>query len=113
MSNVAEGKGTLDISKARETYVKFMTTPGTHNDTYCGTCHRMFFKNREDGKPLDKCPDNDAHNVDTIDALAALPPVILGASASEGAEMEKRVNAGVRLFREPTTVTTYAQVLHT
>ena len=26
-------------------YVKFMTTPGSHNDTYASTCHRMFFAN--------------------------------------------------------------------
>ncbi|KAK6194790.1 hypothetical protein SNE40_000347 [Patella caerulea] len=27
-----------------EDYVKFMTTPGTHNDTYCESFHRSFFK---------------------------------------------------------------------
>lgn len=26
-------------------YVAFMTTPGTHNDTYAATAHRMFFAN--------------------------------------------------------------------
>ena len=25
-------------------YVKFMTTPGTHNDTYAESAHRDFFK---------------------------------------------------------------------
>ena len=60
----------------RERYIKLMTTPGSHNDTYAGTCHRMFFANRENGKPLDECPDNDHHNVDTIDGLVNLPPVV-------------------------------------
>ena len=27
-----------------EDYVKFMTTPGTHNDTYAESFHRSFFK---------------------------------------------------------------------
>ena len=26
-------------------YIKFLTTPDTHNDVYCGTSHRMFFAN--------------------------------------------------------------------
>ena len=28
-----------------EDYIKFLTTPDTHNDVYCGTSHRMFFAN--------------------------------------------------------------------
>ena len=36
----------------------------------------MFFANRANGKALDECPDNDQHNVDTIDGLVNLPPVI-------------------------------------
>ena len=117
-------------------YVKFMTTPGSHNDTYAGTCHRMFFANwkagvprpltpalplqpafaacrcgaphpsqhtlpfrevrlapsspfccsSEDrhisfaGLPPQDCPDNDGHNVDTIDGLVGLIPVIVAAA---------------------------------
>ena len=33
----------------------------------------MFFANREKGLPLAECPDNDGHNVDTIDALVPNP----------------------------------------
>ena len=29
----------------RDEYVKFMTTLGSHNDTYAGSCHRTFFGN--------------------------------------------------------------------
>jgi hypothetical protein len=50
----------------RDKYVTFMTTPGTHNDAYASTCHRMFFANREQGLALDECPDNDHHNVDSM-----------------------------------------------
>jgi ADP-ribosyl-[dinitrogen reductase] hydrolase len=34
----------LNIDDFRSKYITFMTTPGSHNDTYAGTCHRMFFK---------------------------------------------------------------------
>ena len=36
-----------------EDYVKFMTTPGSHNDTYCESFHRSFFKDwvLEDKQP--------------------------------------------------------------
>lgn len=54
-----------------------MTTPGTHNDSYAATAHRMFFKNHSAGLEPSKCPDNDHHNVDAIDALTISVPVIL------------------------------------
>merc|ERR1711879_527382 len=57
-------------------YINFMTTPDTHNDTYASTCHRMFFKNWKAGVHPEKCPDNDNHNVDTMDGLV-LPMVVL------------------------------------
>ena len=41
----------------RERYITLMTTPDSHNDTYAGTCHRLFFANRANGLPLDECPD--------------------------------------------------------
>lgn len=66
-------------------YISFLTTKGTHNDTYCGTAHRMFFANRELGKSLDACPDNDGHNVDTADALVAAVPAMLYAKSDEEA----------------------------
>lgn len=40
--SLAEGKSIKDF---REIYVKFMTTPGSHNDTYAASAHRMFFAN--------------------------------------------------------------------
>ena len=36
-----------------EDYVKFMTTPGSHNDTYCESFHRAFFRDwvKEEKRP--------------------------------------------------------------
>ena len=57
-----------------------MTTPGSHNDAYASTCHRMFFSNLTVRKlPPQQCPDNDRHNVDTIDGVL---PVVATALAT-------------------------------
>jgi ADP-ribosylglycohydrolase len=92
-------------------YIDFMTTPGTHNDTYCGTCHRMFFANREAGKPLADCPDNDGHNVDSADALvAAVPAMLFSNSDNEAAE---NVETVISFTRNSPTAIQYAQTFAT
>lgn len=75
LRSLAATDGTLDVDHFRQSYVTFMTTPGSHNDTYASTCHRMFFANWHYKKrdPMD-CPDNDKHNVDTVDGLV-LPTI--------------------------------------
>lgn len=82
MRTIVEHDGQFDADAFREAYMKFMTTPGSHNDTYASTCHRMFFFNRffKDFPPKD-CPDNDGHNVDTVDGLI-LPTIAALATAS-------------------------------
>ena len=37
--------GVYKADNFREAYMQFMQTPGSHNDTYAATAHRMFFKN--------------------------------------------------------------------
>merc|ERR1711865_1321569 len=76
-NSITANQGTFSPSSLQDRYVKFMTTPGTHNDCYAGTCHRMFFHNRERGIALAECPDNDNHNVDTQDGLTMTIPVAL------------------------------------
>jgi ADP-ribosyl-[dinitrogen reductase] hydrolase len=75
LQSLATNGGRFDAEHFRSAYVSFMTTPGSHNDTYASTCHRMFFANWYYRKlpPVD-CPDNDRHNVDTIDGLV-LPTI--------------------------------------
>ncbi len=53
---------TLDVEKYLDDYIDFMTTEGSHNDTYAGTAHRMFFANYVHGKAKRSCADNDGHN---------------------------------------------------
>ena len=75
MKSIVANDGHFDEEHFRQAYIDFMTTEGSHNDTYASTCHRMFFANMifNQRDPKD-CPDNDGHNVDTIDGLV-LPTV--------------------------------------
>ena len=75
MKSIVATNGKFNEEHFRKSYVDFMTTKGSHNDTYASTCHRMFFANMVFHKKDPKdCPDNDGHNVDTIDGLV-LPTV--------------------------------------
>ena len=92
-------------------YIEFMTTPGTHNDTYCGTCHRMFFANREAGKPIEKCPDNDGHNVDSADALVAAVPAML--FSHDDAQAAKDIETVISFTRNSPTAIQYGKTFST
>ena len=83
LRTVASSKA-VDADAFRNEYVQFMQTPGSHNDSYASTAHRMFFANLfHKQKPVKDCPDNDAHNVDTIDGLV-LPSVAAACAAYKG-----------------------------
>jgi ADP-ribosylglycohydrolase len=85
MKSIVRNHGTFNADSFRKDYIAFMTTPGSHNDTYASTCHRMFFANWFYKKlPPEQCPDDDGHNVDTIDGLV-LPTI--AALAAETEEM--------------------------
>ena len=75
MKSITANDGRFDQDHFRKAYVDFMTAEHSHNDTYASTCHRMFFANLIFNKrdPRD-CPDNDGHNVDTVDGLV-LPTI--------------------------------------
>lgn len=78
MRHIASAAGTIEPSRLLDDYVSFMTTPGSHNDAYIGTAHRMFFRNLVvGGKRPSECADDDGHNVAAIDALTWISPTIL------------------------------------
>jgi hypothetical protein len=43
MESITASGGQLNSADIIDRYVTLITTPGSHNDTYAGTCHRMFF----------------------------------------------------------------------
>ncbi len=58
-----------------QNYVKFMTTPGTHNDTYAESYHRDFFENYVQGKSLQECAGPEKHDTPSAGGLVTIPPV--------------------------------------
>ena len=119
-SMVKQG-GYFDRDQYLDSYVEFMTTKGSHNDVYAGTCHRMFFANWAQGKDPKKCADNDGHNVDTIDGLVPVIPIALSrlggvdssstCSASERAALKKDIVECINVNRKsPSMLPRYAEV---
>eukprot|EP01104_Vermistella_antarctica_P010281 TRINITY_DN2728_c0_g1_i1.p1 TRINITY_DN2728_c0_g1~~TRINITY_DN2728_c0_g1_i1.p1 ORF type:complete len:428 (+),score=56.07 TRINITY_DN2728_c0_g1_i1:153-1286(+) len=88
-------KGVFDDNVMLQEYVRFMTTPGSHNDAYAATAHRMFFSNLKSGIDPQKCQDNDQHNVDSVDSLTLPIPVALFAKSDEQATADVRRAVGV------------------
>ncbi|XP_064826496.1 uncharacterized protein LOC135543278 [Oncorhynchus masou masou] len=112
-------------------YVHFMTTPGTHGDTYAESFHRAFFSDWQDPRPTSSSkvlkfaeqryqqkmnlsvPDS---QLDAIGCLPmAIPFVLLSATANE----DQAVSAAVEFVRlthpHPKVekyVTLYARALH-
>ena len=67
-------------------YIAFMRTPGSHNDTYAETWHRMFFSNLVAGRSPEECADDDGHNIDSAGGLVLLSlPSLLAAASAAGA----------------------------
>lgn len=108
MNVTAACNGVFDADAIRSDYIEFMQTPGSHNDTYAGTCHRMFFGNLADGTDPKDCPDNDNHNVDTADSLVATVPVALLSASDE--EADRDVAATVAVTRRSPESEKYAQI---
>jgi len=107
--SIAE-RGAFDANDFRERYIKFMTTPGSHNDTYASTCHRMFFANFVRGVPPAECADNDGHNTDAIDALTLTVPVILKYADAPVAERLQKVKEVIYVTRRTRALDRYAEV---
>lgn len=90
LRTIQQQGGSVKPEMFLDEYVKFMTTPGSHNDAYASTCHRMFFANHIKGIPAANCADNDGHNTDAIDALTLAIPAIVATVTEEGPSEEVR-----------------------
>lgn len=91
--------GRYDKTDFLTSYIKFMTTPGSHNDTYAESYHRMFFLNLVvKGKKPEDCSDDDHHNISSMGGFVLLPPVALYAAT--------RAAAAVLATKAPVTAAT-------
>lgn len=112
-------------------YVKFMTTPGSHDDTYAESFHRSFFSDWQDSRPTSpskvlefaekRCKQKmNVHPPDSqLDAIGCLPMTIPFVLLSALDDEEKAVTAAVEFVRlthpHPKVekyVSLYAQALH-
>ncbi|XP_057715516.1 uncharacterized protein LOC130931057 [Corythoichthys intestinalis] len=111
-------------------YVNFLTTPGTHADTYAESSHRSFFADWQDSRPklsqevlifaeerakkkLMSLPDS---QLDAIGCLTAVLPFILqSASTNEEQAVCAAVEFGKLLHPHPSVpeyVSIYSRALH-
>lgn len=108
--NIVENDG-FEADSFRAEYIKFMRTPGSHNDCYAATAHRMFFENLVNGQDPKLCPDNDGHNVDAIDALTISVPVILKYHDAAPEVRNQKVIESIKVIRGIKAVERYAVML--
>jgi ADP-ribosylglycohydrolase len=66
-------KNGYDPKDYADKYIRFMTTPGTHRDTYIEECHRNFFANYARGLPIRRCGETEKH----IGGLPGMAPIIV------------------------------------
>merc|ERR1711871_1194173 len=112
MKTVVAKQGAFDAAAFQEAYITFMTTPGSHNDTYASTCHRMFFENLVTNKlPPSECPSNDGHNVDTMDGLVLPIIVALATVSDEQTAAIGAVTACVGTTRSSPQLAAYASLM--
>lgn len=64
-------------------YIRFMTEPDQHNDTYAESYHRDFFANYANGVAPENCAGKEGHDTASIGGLVSLPLVIM-ASLNKG-----------------------------
>jgi len=78
LRGIAAESGQYSSRRFLNDYVAFMTTPGSHNDTYAESYHRDFFKRWSEGVPPEECAKGtEGHNTASIGGFVTLPPVIL------------------------------------
>lgn len=100
---------TFKPSDFTEKYLSFMQTPGSHNDTYASTAHRMFFANLVQGKPPSECADNDGHNTDAIDALTLTVPVIIAYADAPRNLRNTKIREVIAVTRKSRVLQSYAE----
>ncbi len=65
--------GTYDPDDFIQRYIHFMTTPGSHQDTYIEECHRNFFMNLSRGRPPERCGVTEKH----IGGMSGMIPLVV------------------------------------
>ncbi|KAM7365847.1 hypothetical protein PAMP_016745 [Pampus punctatissimus] len=112
-------------------YVQFLTTPGTHNDTYAESFHRSFFADWQETRPTSaqevltfaerrsKQKMSSSFPDSQLDAIGCLPMILPFILLSASANEEQAVSAAVEFVklthphpRVPEYVSMYSRALH-
>lgn len=90
--------GQYDPADFLQEYIRFMTEPDQHNDTYAESYHRDFFANYVKGIAPENCAGIEGHDTASIGGLVSLPLVVM-ATLREGSleTTNKAVLAQLRL----------------
>lgn len=101
--------GSYDPAAFMDAYISFMTTPGSHNDTYAESYHRQFFANYARGLPPERCAGAENHDTASIGGLVTLPPVIIAAlRADDPNAVDAAVLTHLRLTHRSAKLERYA-----
>ena len=73
--------GGYDQADFTDRYIRFMTTPNSHRDTYVEECHRNWFRRYGAGTPPEDCASREKH----ISGLIGMVPVLLAFGARPAA----------------------------
>ncbi|KAG1663735.1 hypothetical protein FOA52_006104 [Chlamydomonas sp. UWO 241] len=104
-------QGTYDWRSTLSSYVSFMTTPGSHNDTYAESFHRDFFSNWANGVPPEECArGTEGHNTAQIGGFVMLPPVILSQSGKGTEAARTACSRHLTLTHESSKLASYADL---
>ncbi|XP_038584037.1 uncharacterized protein LOC119909830 [Micropterus salmoides] len=112
-------------------YVHFLTTPGSHHDTYAESFHRSFFAAWQDSRPTSPCQvltfaENRSRQLlssssadSQLDAIGCLPMILPFILLSASANEEQAVSAAVEFVKlthphpkVPEYVSIYSRALH-
>eukprot|EP00747_Dinoflagellata_sp_TGD_P179128 gnl/TRDRNA2_/TRDRNA2_29391_c0_seq1.p1 gnl/TRDRNA2_/TRDRNA2_29391_c0~~gnl/TRDRNA2_/TRDRNA2_29391_c0_seq1.p1 ORF type:complete len:848 (+),score=148.19 gnl/TRDRNA2_/TRDRNA2_29391_c0_seq1:79-2622(+) len=107
----AASGGALDPVHFLEEYIRFMTTEGSHNDTFACVYHRVFFARLDEGMPPEDCPEG-GEDIETIESISTQIPIILAAARRGPDQAENEIYQTIRVTRKCTrTVAKFGRIL--
>ena len=114
MNSIIDNQGEYDPTKYLREYIHFMTTPGTHEDTYADTAHIQFFYKLSQGKDAEEATGVENHSTGNIGSTVSLPVLVATAlqiSSDSVAAAEQRAINHVQLTHQSDRLLTYVRVM--
>jgi ADP-ribosyl-[dinitrogen reductase] hydrolase len=109
MRSITSSKS-YDSSRFLKDYVEFMTSPGSHGDTYAESYHRDFFSNWVRGVPPEKCAGEEKHDTPSIGGFVTIPPVVLASMELDTASFLTRIKSHLFLTHKSDSLASYAEI---